>query len=235
VLIYPKHEVITLSYKLEFDTTNNIAQYEAFLLGLRASREMKIQHLKVHGDSELIVQKVRNVYQKKNIRLKDYKNEIWDIVESFFLSFNILYIPRNQNEQDDSLVVATSTFKTPLTPNMKYEVEVRYVPSIPDNVKNWRVFEEDFEIKRFIEVVDDFSLIHIDQDEDLDKANHNLNFHKMIVGHKILQFPTNHIPKGPVPLERIFDHNDVPVKLLGTAAKSQACQIIKIPISKIPS
>jgi hypothetical protein len=36
----------------------------------------------------------------------------------------------------------------------------------------------------------------------------------MIDGHKILQLPTNHIPKGLVPLERIFDHNDVHVKLL---------------------
>jgi hypothetical protein len=36
----------------------------------------------------------------------------------------------------------------------------------------------------------------------------------MIVGHKILQLPTNHIPKGLVPLERIFDQNDVPVKPL---------------------
>ena len=35
----------------------------------------------------------------------------------------------------------------------------------------------------------------------------------MIVGHKILQFPTNHIPKGLVPLEIFFYHNDVLVKL----------------------
>jgi hypothetical protein len=96
------------------------------LLGLREAKEMKIQHLKVHGDSELIVQQVRNVYQTKNIQLKDYRNEVWDIVEAFFLSFNIVYIPRNQNEQVDSLVVAASTFKPPLPPKLKYEVEVRY-------------------------------------------------------------------------------------------------------------
>jgi hypothetical protein len=59
----------------------------------------------------------------------------------------------------------TRTFKSPLPPKMKYEIEVRYEPSIPNNVKYWRVFEEDSEIKRFIEVVDDFSSIHIDQDE----------------------------------------------------------------------
>ena len=55
VLISPKNEVITLSYKLEFETTNNIVEYEALLLGLRAAKKMKIQHLKVRGDSDLIV------------------------------------------------------------------------------------------------------------------------------------------------------------------------------------
>jgi hypothetical protein len=73
----------------------------------------------------------------------------------------------------------------------------------------WKILKS----KCFIEAIDDFSSIHIDQDEDLDEVNQNLNFHNMIVWHKILQLPTNHIPKGLVPLERIFVHNDVPVKL----------------------
>jgi hypothetical protein len=52
----------------------------------------------------------------------------------------------------------------------------------------------------FIEAIHDFSSIHIDQDEDLDEDNQNLNFHNMVFGHKILQLPTNHIPKVMVPL-----------------------------------
>jgi len=108
------------------DTKNNIAEYEALLLGLMAYREMKIQHLKVHGDCELILQHVGNVYHTKNTRLKDKKNEVWDVVEAFFMSFNIVYIQRNQNEKVDSLVVEASTFKPPFPPRLKYEVEVRY-------------------------------------------------------------------------------------------------------------
>ena len=30
--------------------------------------------------------------------------------------------------------------------------------------------------------------------------------------HNIVQFPSNHIPRGLVPLEKRFDHNDVPFK-----------------------
>jgi hypothetical protein len=35
---------------------------------------------------------------------------------------------------------------------------------------------------------------------------------KIIVVHQIVQLPNNYIPKGLVPLERLFDRNDVAVK-----------------------
>jgi hypothetical protein len=40
-------------------------------------------------------------------------------------------------------------------------------------------------------------------------------FLNKIVNHHIVQFPSNHIPKGLVPLERLFDMNDVAVKVKG--------------------
>jgi hypothetical protein len=65
LLISPSEEVITLSYKLEFETTNNIAQYEALVLGLRAAKDLAIDCLVVFGDSELVINQVRNIYQSK--------------------------------------------------------------------------------------------------------------------------------------------------------------------------
>jgi hypothetical protein len=63
LLISPLEEVITLSCKMEFENTNNIAEYEALVLGLRATKDMAIDCLAVFGDSELIINKVRNIYQ----------------------------------------------------------------------------------------------------------------------------------------------------------------------------
>jgi ribonuclease HI len=45
-----------LPYKLEFETTNNVAEYEALVLGLRAAKDMGIVEIEVFGDAELIVQ-----------------------------------------------------------------------------------------------------------------------------------------------------------------------------------
>jgi ribonuclease HI len=64
-------------------------------LGLRAAKEMKIEGFTVFGDSELVVQQVRNLYQTKQSRLKAYRNEILDLIDNFFLAFNINFIPRS--------------------------------------------------------------------------------------------------------------------------------------------
>jgi ribonuclease HI len=56
VFVSPTRETISLSYKLEFEATNNVAEYEALVLGLRAAREMGIQEVVVFGDAELVVQ-----------------------------------------------------------------------------------------------------------------------------------------------------------------------------------
>ena len=54
--VSPAQETISMSYKLEFEATNNVAEYEALVLGLRAAREMGIQEATMFGDAELVVQ-----------------------------------------------------------------------------------------------------------------------------------------------------------------------------------
>jgi hypothetical protein len=65
VFISPTKEVIPMSYKLEFETTNNISEYEALLLGLKAAKDMGIDKLSVFGDLELIIHRIKNIYQTK--------------------------------------------------------------------------------------------------------------------------------------------------------------------------
>jgi ribonuclease HI len=50
---------------MEFETTNNIAEYEALILGLRAAKDMAIDCLAFFGDSELVINQLRNIYQTK--------------------------------------------------------------------------------------------------------------------------------------------------------------------------
>jgi len=72
-----------------------------------------------------------------------YQNEVCDLIDNFFLAFNIQFFPMEGNSMADSLAIATSHFSPPQNLFLRYEVEVRYKPSIPDNVKHKEVFEDD--------------------------------------------------------------------------------------------
>jgi ribonuclease HI len=61
---------------------------------LRVENDMGIEEISVFGDAELIVNHIRNIYQAKHLRLRTYKNEVWDLIDSFFLAFIISFIPR---------------------------------------------------------------------------------------------------------------------------------------------
>jgi ribonuclease HI len=212
VLVSSCQETMSLSYKLEFEATNNVVECEALVLGLRAAKEMGIEEIEVFGDAELIIQQVRNAYRAKHPRLRSYKNEVWDLIENFFSAFNISFIPREKNALADSLAVSAILFRIPLLPKRKYDVEIKYRPAVPGNVRHWKVFEDDLEINNFLQAVDEFSALHIDQDLDLEGHPYPEVFLNKIANHQIIQLPSNHILKGLVPLERLFNGNDVAVK-----------------------
>jgi hypothetical protein len=62
-------------------------------------------------------------------------------------------------------------------------------------------------------VIYEFSDLQIDQDNEHNEKTQRPKFRNKIGDHEIVQLSTNRIPKGLVPLERLFDHNDVAIKL----------------------
>jgi hypothetical protein len=95
---------------------------------------------------------------------------------------------------------------------------MRHRPSIPNNVHHWQVFEDDEQIKQFLEMVDEFSETHIDQENQNDptwimqEGEDPQKFQDKIVNHRMLVLKNNQIPKGLIPLERLFDQDDIPLK-----------------------
>ena len=162
VLVSPEQESTHLSFKLAFQVTNNIVEYEALILGLNAAKDRGIRNIKVFGDVDLIIQQVNKTFQAKNPRLRAFRDEVWRLKDSFDY-FYISYIPRAKNQLVDSLAVYASLFIPPMPPRLVYEVQMKYRPSLPDNVHHWKVFEDDDEINRFLQVIDEFSKMQIDQ------------------------------------------------------------------------
>ena len=212
VLVYPSGELIILMYKLEFVTTKNIVEYEALILGLKAAKDLGFQPISVYGDSGLVVQQVRDKYEVNQDLLKVYRNEVWDMIDNLFIAFNISFIPRDHNQTTDSLALAATHFKISKQTQLKYPIEVRYKPSVPDNTKQWMVFEDDIEIKKFLELTSEFSNLLIDQygDEEVEEVDEYSE--NEIVGHKIIELKSYFIPKGLIPLEIFFSKDDTPLK-----------------------
>ena len=55
VLYHNGEETVALLFKLEFPCSNKTTKYKAYLTGLAIALEMGIKHLKVIGDSNLVV------------------------------------------------------------------------------------------------------------------------------------------------------------------------------------
>jgi len=56
VIIFPKKKKqYPVSVKLQFECTNNMAEYKACIIDLEAALELKAKKLKVFGDSLLII------------------------------------------------------------------------------------------------------------------------------------------------------------------------------------
>jgi ribonuclease HI len=212
VLISPSKKTSHLSFKLDFKVTNNIAKYEALLLGLNAAKEMEIKRLHVFRDAYLIIQQVNKSFQAKHVRLKAYRDEVLRAIHTF-KNFKNSFIPRAMNELDDSLAVSACAFIPPLPTKLNYEIQVKYRPSLPDNVKLWKVFEDDAELTRFLAVIDEFADLQVDLENEHDEYADKPKFRSKIAAHEIVQLSTNRIPKGLVPLEKLFDNNDVAIKM----------------------
>jgi ribonuclease HI len=122
------------SYKLNFQCTNNIDEYEALMLGLKPLKKVGAKQIMVRGDSELIIKKIKGEYETKHPRLRVYKNAILDALQCF-IEIDLQVMPKGQNILVDELATSTTTCKIPFCPTHKYTVEVKCRPTVPDNIR----------------------------------------------------------------------------------------------------
>ena len=78
-----EHENIICSYKLYFDCTNNVSEYEALIMGIEKLIELKVKNVYIYGDFDLIINQVKGVYQAKHPRMRPYKNFVLDLPKFF--------------------------------------------------------------------------------------------------------------------------------------------------------
>jgi ribonuclease HI len=62
--------------RLYFATSNNVAEYEALVNGLRIAIELGVRHLNVRGDSQLVIDQVMKDSSCHDPKMEAYYKEV---------------------------------------------------------------------------------------------------------------------------------------------------------------
>jgi ribonuclease HI len=110
LLITPDVEKLSSSLRLEFRTTNNEAENEVVIAGLKMALELGAKSMEVWSDSLVIVGHIRGEFEAKEEKMKRYLTKVQGM-QSSFQKFCIMKVPRENNEKADRLARMASTEK----------------------------------------------------------------------------------------------------------------------------
>jgi ribonuclease HI len=227
VIIDPAGNKTLIACRLEFECTNNTAEYEALLQGLRKASDMNIQNLTVFGDSKIVVRQVRESIHCLSPHLKSYQSEVWNLMNKFS-AFNINYIPRLNNSEADLLAnVASKLLPAKGLSLDAFSVEMLFRPSVSDNITNWRVFDDDQQIINFLHMEENFQGAVIDEHTHDD----NLRDFTVIPDPRTPESSSdmvNSIPKSVVRLEKFYDFQDKFKKTVNCKTNSSSLSYEKV-------
>ena len=100
-------DTIPLSFKLGFSCSNNAAEYEAYLTRLTIALSIGVKHMRVLGDSNLVVSQVKGDFALREQNLAAYKT-LAQKLEQEFQAFSVEYTQRSENRFADALATLGS-------------------------------------------------------------------------------------------------------------------------------
>ena len=102
--------------RLHFPASNNMAEYEALLGGLRIAVELGVTRLAIRGDSQLVVDQVMKESSRHDPKMEAYCNAVRRL-EDKFDGLELNHVPRKYNEDADELAKIASG-RTTVPPNI---------------------------------------------------------------------------------------------------------------------
>ncbi|XP_043710438.1 uncharacterized protein LOC122659391 [Telopea speciosissima] len=107
LLITPEDLYLPSAFRLEFPCTNNIAEYEACVIGLEADIALGIKKLKVYGDLSIVICQTQVRWKKKDEMLKPYQELLEGRIKNFE-EITFEYLSRVNNKFADALATLAS-------------------------------------------------------------------------------------------------------------------------------
>ncbi|XP_059654611.1 uncharacterized protein LOC132301369 [Cornus florida] len=140
VMSTPEGTKLQQSICLKFPATNNKAEYEALLAGLRLASSLQVRCLKVFSDLQLVINQVTGQYYPKEERMKAYKEAVENVARGFD-QIEFYQVPCVENAKTDQLAISTSSSNEDLTrivpidvldePSINLPQEIIVIPVVP--------------------------------------------------------------------------------------------------------
>jgi ribonuclease HI len=73
VLISPEGYMLHYMLQIHFTASNNVAEYEALIHGLKLAKEIGIRRILCFGDSDLVVHQVLRDWDAKDANMASYR------------------------------------------------------------------------------------------------------------------------------------------------------------------
>ncbi|XP_047339792.1 uncharacterized protein LOC124943299 [Impatiens glandulifera] len=140
LLIDPQGTYNPISIKLEYSVTNNEAEYEACLSGLKIAYERGATKLDVVGNSNLVISQVNGTWQVRGENLKPYHTCLLRFIDKFdHVSF--VHALKSQNRFADALATLAAMIQIPVGIKVK-----------PLKIRQKRKFDFEVEMVAFVQV-----------------------------------------------------------------------------------
>ncbi|XP_013617190.1 PREDICTED: uncharacterized protein LOC106323647 [Brassica oleracea var. oleracea] len=106
----PTGELISQSFSFGFPASNNEAEYESLIAGLRLAKAVKAKRLSAYCDSQLVASQFSGDYEARNDR-KDAYLKIVQSLTAEFEFFELIKVPRGENVCADALAAVGSKLR----------------------------------------------------------------------------------------------------------------------------
>lgn len=107
--------------QLKFLATNNKAEYEGILTGLRLRKALGAKNLLIQNDLKLVIGQIRGEYEAKEERMQKYLRLMKHLTREFD-TVEFVQIPRSQNIGADEVSKLASSEKREISMDLEMEV-----------------------------------------------------------------------------------------------------------------
>ncbi|XP_074351159.1 uncharacterized protein LOC141690316 [Apium graveolens] len=129
VLVSSERHHLMNAIHFKFYATNNDAEYEALINGLKITLEMEVRNLIARSDSELVVNQMNERFQARGSRTELYLRCTQRLI-GIFKKVRLECVPREKNSNTDALVKMGSQQEAVLLGSIP--LEIQEIPNIPE-------------------------------------------------------------------------------------------------------